>query len=104
MNSNPSLPIKNILPWVLAIALTFFLLFTVHSLAKLPDEPLWASPALWLENWEFAIGVGLGLPYPQLTAPVMLLLVLGINYWIIKKVLNLLSRLINYLKRNRTAG
>jgi hypothetical protein len=104
MCPNPSNKINTTLPWIFAIILTLLILFAVHSLAKLPDEPLWASPALWLENWEFAMGVGLGLPYAQVTAPVMLVLVLAINFWIIKKVLNLLLRLINYLKQNQTPG
>jgi uncharacterized membrane protein len=103
MSQHASTNIKNILAWVLAIALTLFLLFTVHSLAKLPDEPLWASPALWLENWEFAIGVGLGLPYSEWTAPIILLLVLGINYLIIKRLMTFFSQILKYLKQNQTS-
>lgn len=100
MSQESSTNIKNILSWTLAIAVTVLQLFVVHRLAKLPDEPLWASPALVLENWEFAVGVGLGLPHPEWTAPILLLIVLGLNYFIIRGMIKIISRLINYLKRN----
>ncbi len=73
----------------LALLSIVFMLLTVHRLAKLPNEPLWGSPALIWENWQFALIVGLGLPYPELMAFVVLLLILLVNYAIFNRLIKL---------------
>lgn len=99
MSRNQAIKIGKINLLVLAIGATLFIIFSVHSVAKLPDEPFWASPALLMENWEFAIGVGLGLPFSEVTAPLILFLVLGLNYLIIKRILKVIIRMIKATKR-----
>jgi len=85
--------VYNAIALAIGIALTIWMLFTIHSLAKLPDEPFWASPMAIYENWQFALILGLGLPYIGITAPLMLLLALYINYAIGKLLIRLLLRL-----------
>ena len=79
--------------FTLAALSTIVLLFFVHSVAKLPDEPFWASPALIYENWTFAMLLGLGLPYPEYTGLLVLLLILGILYLVFLLFIRLALRL-----------
>ncbi len=77
---------------ILAFLGILFLLLTVHRLAKLPEEPLWGSPALIWDNWQFALLLGLGLPYSTPMAILILLILFVVFYAAIRFVLQLFFR------------
>lgn len=84
---------QSIVALILALLLTSAMLLFVHSIAKLPSEAFWTNPAEIYANWEFAIIVGIGLPYPEITAPILLLFLLWINYILFRFFIRLFSRL-----------
>lgn len=76
---------------LLTVLHTGAMLLFIHSFAKLPSEPLWGPPTLIYESWQFALILGLSLPFPELTAPLALLLLFLISFYFYRFILRRLA-------------
>ena len=58
----------------------------MHSIIKLPSEPLWTTPLIIYENYAFAMALGLGLPLPMMTSGIFLVIMGLITFWIWNRI------------------
>ena len=77
---------KNI-PIILGILVPICFTFFVHSIIKLPSEPLWTTPLIIYENYAFAMALGLGVPLPMMTSGIFLVLLGFITFWIWNRII-----------------
>lgn len=83
------MPLKQLLALVFAIASGFTLVLLAHNMIRLPSEPFWSTPLSIYENFALALAVAFSLPYPMWTAALILLLWMGLVYWIWRKIFRL---------------
>jgi hypothetical protein len=83
------MPLKQLLALVFAIASGLAFVLLTHHIIRLPSESFWSNPLSIYENYALGIAIVFSVPYPMWTAALILLLYMGLVYWIWRKIFRL---------------